>query len=238
MTRLIALLGSGEFLPWSAEVDRHLLDRASGDGSVAILPTASAPEGEDVFDSWARMGIDHYTGLGVAARVVPLKTREDAARPEIVTGIEGASLVYFSGGNPAYLAATLRDTPFWAAVTAAVDAGVALAGCSAGACFLGDVAPDPAAFDRIEQAFEPRGLSYFPGLVFGAHWDALDSYYPGLQAVALRMVPDGCRMIGLDEETAMVSDADVWRVFGRGAVHVYALDGSARRYPAGQTFRL
>ena len=36
------LLGSGEFEPWNDEVDRWLLDRATGDGSVLILPTACA----------------------------------------------------------------------------------------------------------------------------------------------------------------------------------------------------
>jgi hypothetical protein len=39
---LFALLGSGEFLPWTSEVDDWVLERATGEG-VLILPTASAP---------------------------------------------------------------------------------------------------------------------------------------------------------------------------------------------------
>jgi hypothetical protein len=35
-----ALLGSGEFEPWSAAVDRWALGEAEGDGRVLILPTA------------------------------------------------------------------------------------------------------------------------------------------------------------------------------------------------------
>ena len=52
--KTLELMGSGEFEPWSEEVDRFSLSRADfGDGSVVILPTASAPEGDEVFNRWA-----------------------------------------------------------------------------------------------------------------------------------------------------------------------------------------
>ena len=61
------LLGSGEFEPWSTEVESLALADAVGDGSVAILPTASASEGDQVFERWGRMGLDHYARSGVSA---------------------------------------------------------------------------------------------------------------------------------------------------------------------------
>ena len=73
-----SLLGSGEFQPWSEVADRWLLDRAEGDGRVLILPTASAPEGDGVFDRWASMGLEHFASLGMTAEVVRLKVRLDA----------------------------------------------------------------------------------------------------------------------------------------------------------------
>ena len=39
----------------------------AGDGSVVIIPAASAPEGHDVFDDWARKGLDHYGAMKVEA---------------------------------------------------------------------------------------------------------------------------------------------------------------------------
>jgi hypothetical protein len=42
------LLASGEFEPWAAEAERFALSAATGDGSVAILATASGREGESV----------------------------------------------------------------------------------------------------------------------------------------------------------------------------------------------
>ena len=107
------LLGSGEFEPWSADVDRQLLAEATGDGRVLILPTASAKEGDAIFDGWGSMGLEHFGSLGIPAEVLPIKTRDDAGRPEFVAKVAEASVAYFSGGNPAYLAATLNDTPFW-----------------------------------------------------------------------------------------------------------------------------
>lgn len=238
MTRgVVGLLGSGEFLPWAADVDRWLLEHAGdGDGSVAIMPTAAAPEGDAMFDEWAAKGLAHYRAMGVEARVVPLKTRADANDDAVVAQIEGASLMFFSGGNPMYLANTLRDTAIWRRILERVAAGAAVAGCSAGACIFGEIAPDSTTED-MHDAFRHPGLAVFPGIVFGAHWDQLDTYYPDLRGIAIRSMPDGMRMVGIDEDTAMVTDGDDWTVFGSGGVHVYEGEG-ALSYTAGQTFPL
>ncbi|MGH2829878.1 MAG: Type 1 glutamine amidotransferase-like domain-containing protein [Actinomycetota bacterium] len=239
MAMTLGLFGSGEFLPWARDVDRHLLAAArAGDGSALIVPTASSPEGPEVFDNWARMGLEHYAAMNVKARLAPLRTREDAADPSVAAMVERASLVYFSGGNPAYLAQTLRDTPFWSAVIVAAEKGTAVAGCSAGACIFGEQAPDPTKIADIDQAFESRGLRVIPGIVFGAHWDALDTYYPGLQQLSLDVLTPEWTMVGLDEDTAMTTDGEVWRVFGGGAVTIYDDRDAPKVYRAGATFSL
>ena len=121
------LLGSGEFEPWSAEPETAALERASGDGSALVVPTASAPEGDDVFDRWAAMGMRHYASMGVPARVVPVKVRVDAERPDVVEEVRRASLIFFSGGSPRYLAETLDGTAFWRAVLDAIERGAVYA---------------------------------------------------------------------------------------------------------------
>ena len=78
MPRTFLLLGSGEFEPWTHDVEARVLADASGDGAVLILPTASATEGDVVFDRWAKMGLDHYAETGVTAEVLPVKVREDS----------------------------------------------------------------------------------------------------------------------------------------------------------------
>src|SRR5439155_26718548 len=93
--KTLELMGSGEFEPWSEEVDRFSLSRADfGDGSVVILPTASAPEGDEVFNRWAGMGLDHYKAMGVHARVVDLRTREDAFLDVLIEELANPSMIF------------------------------------------------------------------------------------------------------------------------------------------------
>ena len=126
-----SLLGSGEFQPWSEPVDRRLVEEADGDGRVLILPTASAPEGRTCSSDGAARSRP-LLASGVVAEVLELKTREDTDDPRLIERLEGASAVYLSGGNPAYLASTLTESDFLEAMLKQLDRGMAYAGCSAG----------------------------------------------------------------------------------------------------------
>lgn len=231
-----SLLGSGEFEPWSAEMDRLVLDRATGDGRVLILPTASAKEGEEIYDGWGAKGLAHFESLGIPAEVVPLKTHEDAARAELVATLDGASVAYFSGGNPAYLAATLADTPFWNALREQMERGLAYVGCSAGVACLGDRAPDSDT-QRFANGFWEPGLGVFHGVWFGPHWDALDTYVPGLADFIVSSVPSGECLFAIDERTAAIGDGAEWSVVGSAAVHIYR-NGAWAHHAAGSSFSL
>lgn len=234
--RIWALLGSGEFEPWSAEVDRAVLERADGDGRVLILPTASAREGDEVFVGWGRKGLEHFDSLGVRAEVLPVRTREDARLEEILARVEGASAVYFSGGNPAHLAETLIETPLWDAIRSGMDRGLGYIGCSAGVACLGDIAPDSDAREFDDGLWRP-GLGVFPRSWFGPHWDALDSFVPGLSDFIVSSVPAGDVLLAIDERTAAVGDGSDWTVVGTSQVHVFR-GGGWSHHGAGAPFRM
>ena len=223
------LLGAGEFLPWSEEAERHVLRLTRRSGSVAILPTASAPEGDVVFDRWGRMGLDHYRQLGLEARIVGLKTREDASRPAVVAAIDDASMVFFSGGNPAYLARTIDGTPFLDALTRALGDGMVFAGCSAGAMVAGARVGTTAG-----PGFRSAGLGLTAHVRFGVHWNRV----PGLPGLKRFMTSGSERtdaFVGIDELTAIAGDGARWRVFGSGRVEVRGPDGRSF-YSAGDEF--
>lgn len=227
------LLGSGEFEPWSHDVEAEALGVASGDGRVMILPTASATEGDDVFGRWGRMGLDHYAERGVPAEVLPVRTRDDALRDDLADRIRGASMVFFSGGKPQHLAEVMGGTPCWAAVRHLMDRGGVYAGCSAGAIV--------ASRSRAQRGTRPRrgaawlsGLGLVPHATFGVHWDRVRRV-PGAGAFLMSRIDDGTWFVGIDERTAILGDGERWDVRGLGSVTVRGATGSVR-YGAGERF--
>jgi cyanophycinase-like exopeptidase len=231
-SRTFLLLGSGEFEPWSSEVESVALQGASGGGSVLVLPTASAPEGEGVFDRWAEMGLGHYAAMGVSARALPLKTRADAERADLAEALGGASMAFFSGGNPKHLAATLKDTAFFSALIREMGRGLVFAGCSAGAIVAGS-APD--AKPRLGTAWL-AGLGLVTNASFGAHWDRM-RYFPGARPFLMSRVDHGGSFVGIDERTAILGDGERWTVHGARTAMVRQA-GVTRSYRAGESFVL
>jgi cyanophycinase len=230
-----SLLGSGEFQPWSESADRWLLERADGDGRVLILPTAAAPEGDDVYLGWASMGLTHFSDLNVPSEVVELRTREDASTPGVVARLERASVAYFSGGNPAYLAATLDGTPFWTRLLERLDEGMGYAGCSAGVACLAELTFDSTS-QSLEDVYKP-GLGIMRRAVLAPHWDIVETWVPGAGEFIVGSVPEGSVFVGLDEDTAMLGDGSSWEVSGKSGIHIRS-GGEWTTYRDGERFEL
>lgn len=230
-----SLLGSGEFQPWSEPVDRRLVAEADGDGRVLILPTASAPEGKDVFERWGSLGLAHFSRLDIHAEVLDLQSREDTNDPRLLARLDGASAVYFSGGNPAYLSATLAETDFLDALLKQLNRGMAYAGCSAGVACLNEITFDSDTTEMGE-VWKP-GLDLVPRSLFAPHWDIVDTWIPGARDFIIGSVPDGYTFVGLDEDTAMVGDGATWEVLGKSGIHVRT-NGTWSTFRDGERFDL
>jgi cyanophycinase len=225
----LALVGSGEYLPVMAAVEGMLL---AGRGSRYVqIPTAAAPEGEQSLRRWLDLGAAQAERLDVEQVPVVARDREEADSPELAALVDGAGLMYLSGGNPAFLAKTLRGTRLWDAVVAAWQSGAALAGCSAGAIALTGWVPSMRALDR-----EPDpGLRIVPGLRVLPHFDKMLGWVPDLLTRAVMRPPAGTTVIGIDEDTAIVDmsgSGQTWQVYGRQQAWVLG-DGPRRGFPAG-----
>lgn len=236
MSKTFAFLGAGEFEDWHDEVDRWLLERAASGGQVLVVPAASAPEGEEVFQGWASRGCSHYERLGLPVKVVPMKERAHADLPEVVAMLDDASLVFFSGGNPYSLAQCLRGSAFWRRLTERLDDGLAFAGCSAGVAFLTDVTYDTSVNLLSEEVWKP-GLGYLPNILFGPHFDTVENWFPGAHDFITGSIREGDDFVGIDESTAMLGDGRRWEVRGKGRVHLLRA-GQWRDLGAGDTFEL
>ncbi len=228
----IALVGSGEYLPVMRPVDRHLLEGRPQ--RVVMLPTAAGEEGEERIRYWNELGLGHYGHLGVEAIVLPVMTRVDALSTELAALIEGAGLIYLSGGSPAYLAETLRSTPVADAIVREWERGAALGGCSAGACALTAIA---GGFRHPERLGE-KGLGVIDHLAVIPHFDRFDRRSPELVTEILRKTPDDITLIGVDERTALVSIAtseapEEYVVMGEQSVWWIDRDGSREEFSSG-----
>lgn len=233
----LALLGAGEFDPWSEVVDRALLERSRNpEGTVLVIPTASAHEGEATFQGWGNKGLEHYRSIGLPAEFLELRTREDADDERFVRALDGAAFAFFSGGNPARLVRALDGSAFWAALQDAMRDGLPYAGCSAGVVALTDRSLDSEVARFTDEMWAP-GLGLVRGVSFGPHWDMVDSWFPGATDFILASVPDGEAFVGLDEDTAIVGDGSTWEVLGRQQVHVRR-DGAWSRCRHGDTLEL
>lgn len=210
----VALVGSGEYLPVMTDLEGRLLQGRPP--RFVQIPTAAAPEGEASLARWVALGREQAVRLGVEAVPVVVRNREEADRPELAALLDGAGLIYLSGGNPPYLASTLRGTRVWEAVLAAWEGGAALAGCSAGAMALTAWVPDV----RDPLHAPDPGLGVLPSLRVIPHFDRFLAWMPDLVARYLDHAPEGVSVVGIDEDTALVCDSGAWTVHGRQSVWV------------------
>ena len=224
MNGLITLAGSGEYLPVMENVDRHLLDSLNLNGRkprVVCLPTAAGREGDASINRWSSMGIEHFKKLGAevsALRIIDRVSAEDAQWESL---LEEADLVYFSGGDPGYLHQTMNGSRAWRAAQRAWERGAIYAGCSAGAMILGKRMPS------FRLAGTQEGFGIMPATFIIPHFDAIPGIWKPLVFALQKQLKKGERMIGVDENTALVGRlGSEWTVMGQGKVHVFTREGN------------
>jgi len=216
----IALVGSGEYLPVMQSVEAGLL--AGRAPRYVQLATAAVPDGPEVVSRWHRLGAEQAQRLGVEVVQLSVSNLSDANTAAIAEQVSGAGLIYLSGGHPAFLADTLRDTKVWSAIVEAWRGGAALAGCSAGAMALTDWVPSL----RHPREGATPGLSLLPHLRVIPHFDAFAARIPDLITRFLLPRDEDFTLIGIDEETALVGGPWEWEVQGRRSV--WRLDAEGR----------
>ncbi len=236
----VALVGAGEFLDQMAEFDRGLLvSTGRTRPRVVILPTASALDGEEVFQGWADRGVEHFSRLGAEVEPVLVRTPEEGFGPAAIQAIGEADLVYMSGGSPRHLLTVLTASPLGDAIRTANNRGAVVAGCSAGAMAMAGRLMDFRMLPKLRMPVPfpvrwPAGLGLVDNVAVLPHYDAFPE---PLSAAFTLQAPRGGVVLGIDEDTAVVGRSGAWQVFGRGRVTVWR--GRHReRFRKGEAFRL
>ena len=212
----IALVGSGEYLPVMQELETKLLHSGVSRGkknTYIQIPTAAAKESANRLQWWKERGQAQADRIGCECIFLPIFNREDAFNDEYIAQVKDAGLIYFSGGDPGYLADVFRDTPLWDSIVAEWEGGASLAGCSAGAMAFGSK------IVGIRRSTIHLGLNLLPYIEVIPHYDKFLGWLPE-QITAAIVRPDADTvLIGIDEDTALVH-VNSWKRFGAGQIHI------------------
>ncbi len=224
LERRILLVGGEEFRPAAAGMDRHILQLTGKDAPrVAIIPTAAARENPQLA---ASNGIRHFSGLGADAYSVDVIQRADAENPRIAAQLDGADVIYFTGGSPEHLHSVLARSLLLETVTAANNMGAVWAGSSAGAMVLGAVMRRPSSGSPVSPA-----LNIVPNVMTLPHHERSDPEAILSQLSGREFV--GLTVLGIDGGSGVLLEPVGATALGSGNVTVYR-DGAWRRYAGGE----
>jgi hypothetical protein len=231
----IVLVGSGEFTVAMEEVDRDLL-AATGRARprVAIVPTASWPDGNASFLRWIEQGRAHFSALGAEVEGVELRTGRMPSTT-CAQAIGEPTWSHLSGGKPDHLLALLDGTPAGAALRAVHLRGSIVAGCSAGRWS----SRPPAACAATLRRF-PTGWRDAPGPSRGSPCSAHDAFRSLAAAAVVLTVPSRTVVPASTRRRSQRRDGTGWDLGGTAAarVTVSSAGRSRTRHPRRRGFRL
>jgi cyanophycinase-like exopeptidase len=82
------------------------------------------------------------------------------------------------------------------------------------------------------------GLAVVPELVVLPHFDRIEEWRPGIVDRSLGDLAPGQTLVGIDEDTALISGDGDWRIAGRQNVWIVDADGRRTPHPAGAVLAL
>ena len=210
-------IGGGEKKVRSSKILGRFAELCGGGSArIAIIPTAS--ELEDAGDRYVSV----FGELGVgSAEVLPLETREDCEERRWLDSLEGATGVFFTGGNQLRLSTTIGGTAVARLIRRANARGLHVAGTSAGAAFVCEhmiAFGKSGATPRSGMATLAPGLGLTNRVIVDQHFRERDRIGRLLSALAYNPFSTG---FGIDEDTAaFIGPDNVVEVLGSGGLTV------------------
>ena len=207
----LILAGGDEFRPGCEEMDSAIL-KATGAGptQVLILPTAAVTGPKKA----ASDGVRHFSALGADASELMVLTPEHANDEGLLEPISSASVVYFTGGDPIHLLATLQGSKLLDILKGALDRGAIVGGSSAGAMVMGS----------LMWRYPTKGWA--EGLGVGGELAVLPHHETGRPPSVLKWlsttgISPETVVLGIDAKTCCLGNPGSWKVLGYGKVTVY-----------------
>jgi cyanophycinase len=224
----LLLAGGAEFGGRMSEPDLRAIELAGGfDAPVCIIPTAAAPDNNH--KRAGNNGVRWFKSLGAKnVFVVDVINSTSANDPSLAASMRASSLIYMLGGFPRHLGETLADSSCWRAALDAYKQGAVIAGSSAGAMVLCEHYYDPYEKKLL------RGLNLIPKACVLPHHNNFGKSW------AKQLIPllPNATLIGIDEQTGMISDVNgMWSVHGAGKITLYQ-GGQVQSHTQGERFSI
>ncbi len=225
----LVLQGGAEFGGKMKVSDMRALELSGGtQAPVFIIPAAAAPDNNH--ERAGQNGCNWFRTLGAQQVSLAMVIDNTSANdPDMAGRLAEAGLVYLLGGFPAYLAKVLKGSRCWREIRLGLEAGLVVAGSSAGAMVLCDHLFDP---------YENRivdGLGVLPGCCILPHHDTFGHKW----AHRLQKELPRVTLVGIDEQTALINDgpSGEWTVYGPGQVTFY-INHHKTAYLSGERFAI
>ena len=219
-------------------------------------------------------GAEGYNGYLMAMNGVDsvltmvITDRETASRPDVVTAVRNAEIVFFAGGDQCNYIRWLKGTPLADAVKAVYRRGGGIGGTSAGLAIQGEIVYDACPSQSAKSAevlADPyhvdvslsRGFFSWPpmrGVITDTHFQQRDRLGRLVTFLARSYSGRPLRGLGVSEGTlALVDRKGVVTVMGKGPVHLIGAGAPVRvengkpleyrglriwRFESGETFNL
>jgi cyanophycinase len=222
----LVIIGGHEDRTGEKLILREVARRLGDDGKIVVCAVASS-EPDALWQEYDRafraLGVPHVFRLEI-------ESREEASTARVMRVLEGASGVFFTGGDQLKITSQVGDTPMFSRIREIYENGGVLAGTSAGASAMSEtmlVTGDDDESYRIKSS-----LLMAPGLGF-VHDLLIDQHFSqrGRMARLIGAVTQNPRVlgVGIDEDTAIVVEREqTFKVLGKGAA--YIVDGSSTTY--------
>jgi len=251
MTRLLAIMGSGETAPTMIKPHRTIFDRAGGGQAVLLdTPYGFQTNAADI-TAWA---VGYFrASVGRRVEVVSWRTAPPPGldRERALATLYEASWVFAGPGSPTYALRQWHGTPVPGLLAGKLSRGGVVVFASAAALTLGShTVPVYEIYKAGADLHWAPGLDLvaaatgLPAVVIphfdnaeGGHHDTRFCYLGETRLAAMeRELPEEAFVLGVDEHTAVLLDLDARTasVVGNGGMTIRRR-GRAAAYPAGST---
>lgn len=213
----LIIIGGAEDKDGDCKILREFVRRAGGLQARIAIMTVATGSPREVGDRYTEV----FKRLGVEdVRTVDTTRREDSSDRDVLSAVQDATGIFFTGGDQARILELIKDTKLDELLHKRLAEGAVIAGTSAGAAMMPDkmiIVGESETNPRPDTVEMERGMGFLPNVVIDQHFAQRGRLGRLLTALALEPATIG---FGIDENTAIIVDGHIVEVIGESSVTI------------------